>query len=70
LSDLTTLATLERVLERAKDRVQYDRHLDPSALNVLEVILEELHKELRPAQTPSGSSLGPRSSDPEDARLL
>jgi hypothetical protein len=49
MSDLTTLATLTRVIGRTKERVQYDRHLDPSALNVLEVLLEELHKELQPS---------------------
>jgi hypothetical protein len=46
MSDLTTLATLSRVLGRAKQRFSAEMRWDPSALRVLEVILEELHREI------------------------
>jgi hypothetical protein len=42
MSDLTTLATLSRVLGRAKERLD----LDSNGWRALEVILEELHREI------------------------
>jgi hypothetical protein len=51
MSDLTTLATLERVIERARDRLRKEARWAESAHVALEALAEELKAE-REAKPP------------------
>jgi hypothetical protein len=51
MSDLTTLATLERVIERARDRLLSDARWSASGILVLELLVEEIKAE-RAAKPP------------------
>jgi hypothetical protein len=51
VSDLTTLATLERIIESARDRLLRDARWSASGILVLELLTEEIKVE-RAAKPP------------------
>lgn len=48
MSDLTTLATLTRVIGRVRTRLGEMSQWDVDPTTVLDLLLEELHEEMKP----------------------